>query len=165
MTYPAQSAGRHPAAALTERIREYALALGFDLARVTSADPMPDAEVALKERIAAGLMGGLDWFTAGRAEVAANPRALLPGARSVIALGTFYLTDAPRDETTPGDPHGRLSCYAWGDDYHEVIRARLDALAAFIREIAPPEDGRTSPATSPISKRILASSRICSTPS
>ena len=80
-------------------------------------------------------MGGLDWFTAERAEVAANPRALLPTARSVIALGTFYLTDAPRDETTPGDPHGRLSCYAWGDDYHEVIRARLDALAAFIREL------------------------------
>ena len=143
MTYPAQSAGRHPAAALTERIREYALALGFDLARVTSADPMPGAEAALKGRIASGLMGGLDWFTAERAEVAANPRALLPTARSVIALGTFYLTDAPRDETTPGDPHGRLSCYAWGDDYHEVIRARLDALAAFIRENAPPEDEKT----------------------
>ena len=108
---------------LTERIREYALSLGFDLVRITTADPMPDAEAALKERIGQGLMGGLDWFTAERAEVSANPRALLPGARSVIALGTFYLTDAPRDETTPGDPHGRLSCYAWGDDYHEVIRA------------------------------------------
>ena len=125
------------AAALTERIREYALSLGFDLVRFTTADPMPEAEAALKERIGAGLMGGLDWFTSERAEVAANPRALLPTARSVIALGTFYLTDAPRDETTPGDPHGRLSCYALGHDYHEVIRARLDTLAAFIRENAP----------------------------
>jgi epoxyqueuosine reductase len=126
------------AATLTERIRDYALSLGFDLVRFTSADPMPEAEAALKQRIAAGLMDGLDWFTADRAEVSANPRALLPTARSVIALGTFYLTDAPRDETTPSDPHGRLSCYAWGDDYHEVIRVRLDDLAAFIRACAPP---------------------------
>ena len=68
---------------LTERIRDYALSLGFDLVRFTTADPMPDAEAALKERIGQGLMGGLDWFTAERAEVAANPRALLPTAQSV----------------------------------------------------------------------------------
>jgi len=125
---------------LTERIRERAYALGFDLARFTTADPFPQAEAALKHAIGDGLMDGLDWFTADRAEVASHPQALLPTARTVIALGTFYLTDAPRDLTTPGDPHGRLSCYAWGDDYHEVIRQRLDQLAAFIRELAPPND-------------------------
>ncbi len=115
--------------ALTEHIRERAHALGFDVVRVTSAEPFPETERVLHERIGAGLMGGLDWFTAERASVSANPRALLPTARSLLALGTFYLTDAPRDETAPGDPHGRVSCYAWGDDYHEVIRRRLDALA------------------------------------
>jgi epoxyqueuosine reductase len=124
--------------ALTEHIRERAYALGFDLVRVTSADPFPETERVLHERIGAGLMGGLDWFTAERATVSANPRALLPIARSVLALGTFYLTDALRDETTPGDPHGRVSCYAWGDDYHEVIRRQLDALAEEIRALAPP---------------------------
>ena len=134
---------RAPTPTLTERIVERAYALGFDLVRVTPADPFPRAEAALKTRIADGLMSGLDWFTAERAEVSSNPQALLPAARSVLALGTFYLTDAPRDLTEPGDPHGRLSCYAWGDDYHEVIRHRLDALAAFIREIAPPGDEKT----------------------
>jgi epoxyqueuosine reductase len=118
----------------TQRLKDRAYALGFDLVRVTSAEPMPKAEQALKERIGAGLMDGLDWFTAERAEVASNPRALLPDARSVVALGLFYLTDAPRDLTTPGDPHGRVSCYAWGDDYHDVIRAKLNALAAWMRE-------------------------------
>src|SRR5215469_4715691 len=117
---------------LTVDIKERALALGFDLVRVTTADPLPQAEAALKDRIRAGLMDGLDWFTEARAEVSANPRALLPGARSVLALGSFYLTDAPRDLSTPGDPHGRVSCYAWGDDYHEVIRKRLDALAEYV---------------------------------
>ena len=127
-----------PAQRLTERIKERAYELGFDIVRATNAEPFPAARAALDERIAAGLMSGLDWFTTERAEVASNPRALLPTARSVLSLGTFYLTDAPRDLTTPGDPHGRVSCYAWGDDYHEVIRARLDQLAAFVRELAPP---------------------------
>ncbi|MBF6591360.1 MAG: tRNA epoxyqueuosine(34) reductase QueG [Ktedonobacterales bacterium] len=131
------------ARALTERIRERAYALGFDLARVTSADPFPAAEATLKERIAGGLMGGLDWFTAARAEVSCDPRALLPSARSVLALGTFYLADAPRNLTAPGDPHGRVSCYAWGDDYHEVIRQRLDQLAAYVRELAPPGEEKS----------------------
>jgi epoxyqueuosine reductase len=121
---------------LTEQIKERALELGFDLVRVTSAEPFAAAEVALKERIGAHLMDGLDWFTVERATVASNPRALLPEARSVIALGTFYLTDAPRDQTAPGDPHGRISAYAWGDDYHQVIRARLDQLAVYVRDLA-----------------------------
>ena len=42
----------------------------------------------------------------------------------------------PRDRTQPGDPHGQVSCYAWGDDYHTIIRARLDQLAMTIRAIA-----------------------------
>ena len=139
---PGQSAEQADEArsALTEHIRERAYTLGFDLVRFTTADPFPQAEAALKRAIGDGLMDGLDWFTAERAEVASHPQALLPTARTVIALGTFYLTDAPRDLTTPGDPHGRLSCYAWGDDYHEVIRQRLDQLAAYIRELAPPND-------------------------
>ena len=125
---------------LTEDLKQHAYDLGFDLVRVTSAEPFADAEVALKERIGAHLMDGLDWFTTQRAEVASNPRALLPEARSVIALGTFYLTDAPRDSTQPGDPHGRVSCYAWGDDYHEVIRARLERLAEYVRAQVPAGD-------------------------
>jgi epoxyqueuosine reductase len=129
--------------ALTEHVTECAYALGFDLVRVTAADPLPEAEAALKERIAAGSFAGMDWFTEARADVASNPRALLPAARSVLALGTFYLTDAPRDLTTPGDPHGRVSCYAWGDDYHEIIRRRLDALAAELRALAPPGDEKS----------------------
>lgn len=128
---------------LTEHLKERAYALGFDLVRVTSAEPFVAAETALRERIAADLMGGLDWFTAARAEVSAHPRALLPAARAVLALGTFYLTDAPRDLTVPGDPHGRVSCYAWGDDYHETIRARLDALAADVRAQAPPGEEKS----------------------
>ena len=130
-------------AALSERIRERAYALGFDLVRITSAAPLPRAEAALKTRIAAGFFEGMDWLTPERAEVSSDPRALLPTARSVIALGVFYLTDAPRDLSAPSEPHGRVSAYAWGDDYHEVIRRELDALAAFVCELAPPGDEKS----------------------
>ncbi len=127
----------------TERIKERAVALGFDAIRVTSAEPFPATEATLKQRIGDGLFTGLDWFTAARAEVSCDPRALHPAARSVISLATFYLTDAPRDLTVPGEPHGRVSCYAWGDDYHEVIRRRLDQLAELVRSLAPAGDDKT----------------------
>jgi epoxyqueuosine reductase len=125
---------------LTTDIKDEAASLGFDLVRVTSAEPFPEREAAITERIEQGLMDGLPWFTAERAGVSSNPRALLPDARSVISLALFYLTDAPRDLTRPGDPHGRVSCYAWGDDYHEVIKAKLEHLAAYLRGLrAEPE--------------------------
>src|SRR5271166_1818953 len=87
----------------TQRVRQAAEALGFDLVQVTTAEPLEQARTAIKERIALGFFTGMPWFTAERAEVSGNPKALLPQARSVIALGTFYLTDAPRDLTQPGD--------------------------------------------------------------
>jgi epoxyqueuosine reductase len=122
-----------PTSSVTEQIKEYAYEVGFDLLRVTSADPMAAEETCLKERIAWGYFDGMDWFTPDRAEVACNPRALLPEARSVISLATFYLTDCERAPSTPGDPRGRVSRYAWGEDYHLIIRKRLDQLAEFIR--------------------------------
>jgi epoxyqueuosine reductase len=123
---------------LTEVIKEYAYEVGFDLVRVTSAEPLPEAEASLKQRIESGYFTGMDWFTSERAEVASNPRALLPKARSVVCLATFYLTDAERDLGSSGDPHGRISCYAWGSDYHQIIRRRLDRLGDFMREHASP---------------------------
>ncbi len=131
----------NPRAARARLIREAAEALGFDLVRITNAEPLPAARRAIEERVALGFFEGMDWFTAERAAVSTDPRALLPTAQSVIALGTFYLTDAPRDLTVPGDPHGQISCYAWGDDYHDVIKARLRQLAARIQRIAADESG------------------------
>ncbi len=123
-----------------ERLKDAALALGFDLVRVTSADPFPEARRAIEDRVALGFFEGMEWFTAERAAVSSDPRALMPEARSVISLGTFYLTDAPRDATRPGDPRGQVSCYAWGQDYHMVIRSRLGQLADEIRRIAVEDD-------------------------
>jgi epoxyqueuosine reductase len=119
-------------------IKEYAYTLGFDIARITSAEALPEAERVIKERIAQGLMDGLPWFTAERAEVSCHPDALLAGAQSIITLAMFYLTEQP-DETIDGVPRGRISRYAWGDDYHEIIKPRLEQFSAWLREYARDE--------------------------
>jgi epoxyqueuosine reductase len=119
----------------TTTIKEYAYSLGFDLARITSAEAFPEAERVIQERIAQGLMDGLPWFTAERAAVSCHPDALLPEAQSIITLAMFYLTQQP-DEQDDGIPRGRISRYAWGDDYHEIIKPRLQQFAAWLREYA-----------------------------
>ena len=119
-------------------IKEYAYSLGFDAARITTAEALPEAERVIKERIAQGLMDGLPWFTAERAEVSCHPDALLPGAQSMITLAMCYLSEQP-GETSDSVPRGRISRYAWGDDYHEIIKPRLEQYATWLREYARKE--------------------------
>ena len=123
------------------RIKEYAYALGFDLVRITTAEALPETEHVIKERIAQGLMDGLPWFTAERAETSCHPDALLPEAQSIIALGMFYLTEQPGGDDEGDEPRGRISRYAWGDDYHDVIKPKLQAFAAWLRDYARDEMG------------------------
>src|SRR5579875_2423810 len=124
----------------TNVIKEYAYTLGFDMARVTGAEGFPEAERVIKERIALGLMDGLPWFTAERSEISCHPDALLPEAKSIIALAMFYLTGQPEaDEDNV--PRGRISRYAWGDDYHEIIKPKLQQFAGWLRSYAHEEMG------------------------
>ncbi len=116
-------------------IKEYAYSLGFDLVRITSAEEFPEAKRVIKERIAQGLMDGLPWFTEQRADVSCHPDALLPEARSIISLAMFYLTQQP-DEQEGSTPRGRIARYAWGEDYHDVIKPKLQQFTAWLREYA-----------------------------
>ena len=126
----------------TLTIKEYAYSLGFDIARVTTADAFPEAERIIKERIAQGLMDGLPWFTAERADVSCHPDALLPEARSIISLAMTYLVpNAQADEEAQDTLHGRISRYAWGDDYHDIIKSKLQQFAEWLRAYAHSEMG------------------------
>src|SRR5581483_9072573 len=124
----------------TQTVKEYAYTLGFDTVRICGAEAFPEEERTIKERIAQGLMDGLPWFTAERADVSCHPDALLPEAKSIIALGMVYLTEQP-DEIETGSPRGRISRYAWGNDYHDIIKPKLQQFAAWLREYARAEMG------------------------
>ncbi len=127
-------------------IKEYAYTLGFDSVRITSAEAFPEAERVIKERIDQGLMDGLPWFTAERSEVSCHPDALLPDAQSIITLAMVYLTEQPGSMEQPAQsndngPRGRISRYAWGDDYHETIKSKLYRYAEWLRDYARDEAG------------------------
>jgi epoxyqueuosine reductase len=125
----------------TQTIKDFAYGLGFDTVRITSAQEFAEARTIIQERIDRGLMGGLPWFTKERAEVSSRPTALLPDACSVIALGMVYLTELPAEPDQPDGPHGRISRYAWGDDYHEIIKPKLQQFAAWLNDYARSEMG------------------------
>lgn len=134
-------------AGLEEAVRRLAVESGFDIARITTADAFVSDEAAAIKRIRDGHMDGYSWYTEERVRRANRPRELLDGAKSVISLALSYNTGAPQpsDEQTHGGARGKIARYAWGDDYHDVIKKRLREFAAKLPDIA----GR------PVSTRIF----------
>ena len=108
---------------LERSIKAYGEELGFDIVGITTAEPFLRDEQAAVQRVRDGLMDGLSWYTEERVHRATHPEVLLPEARSVISLAISYLT-GDRQPTGPG-PSGKIARYAWGDDYHQVIKGRL----------------------------------------
>ena len=119
---------------IEDAIKQRAQSLGFDLVGIASAEPFLRDERAAIDRVRGGLMDGLPWYTEERVRRANHPEALLEGARSILSLGTSYNTGSP-EPGSPG-PTGRVARYAWGDDYHDVIKAKLRRLASDLTDLA-----------------------------
>jgi epoxyqueuosine reductase len=107
---------------LENMVRAYAKELGFDLVGITSAEPFLRDEQAALKRVQDGMMDGLGWYTKERVRRANRPQVLLEEAQSVISLAISYNTGLP---TADGKLSGKIARYAWGDDYHDVIKERL----------------------------------------
>jgi epoxyqueuosine reductase len=112
-------------------IRAEALALGFDLCRFTDIDEAWPAAGRLIQFVDAGRHGDMGWM-AETAERRKHPRAMWSDARSAIVLGVNYGPDRDPLEILRQPAKGAISVYAQGDDYHEVIKARLKALARWL---------------------------------
>jgi epoxyqueuosine reductase len=119
--------------ALASLVKARAADLGFDLAGIASADPFDDDLRRTLGWIEGGLHATMAWITPERTTRACRPDELLPGARSIVVVGVSYVTE----ESPPADtlPRGLVARYARGQDYHDVMRARLDDLAAYVRDI------------------------------
>ncbi|MBN9387181.1 MAG: tRNA epoxyqueuosine(34) reductase QueG [Chloroflexi bacterium] len=140
---------------LTSYIKEEARALGFDLVGIAPAGPFEETEARLLEHIEQGRIAGLAWFTKERATFASDPANLLPGVRSIISLGISYLQDSP-DLADSGNPRGRVARYAWGQDYHEVLKAKMQALFDKIKTCTGAEEARLLVDTARIVDRAVA---------
>jgi epoxyqueuosine reductase len=143
-------------AELTRQVKAQARRLGFDLVGVTTPEPPPHYPKFL-EWLQAGRHGEMGYLARERSrQRRADPRRILPECRSILVLGVHHqppLPAAPEGEP----PHGRVAAYAWGDDYHDVLVGRLQALHAFIeRLVGRPVAARGYTDTGPLLERDLA---------
>ena len=117
---------------LTARLKAEARRLGFDLAGATAAVAPPRIG-ALQQWLADGFAGQMEYIPR-RAAAYQHPKHVLDGVRSLLMLAMAYRTEEPAE---PAAGQGMIARYAWGTDYHDVIRERLHALADFHRELTP----------------------------
>lgn len=169
---------------LTERIKAAARRLGFQLVGVTTPGPPPHFEV-FQRWLEAGRHGEMGYLAAERSRLRrADPRRILPECRSILVLGMRYPSagspealagreardrrlvglsgrarrrQGPEPSPGEGQPRGRVASYAWGQDYHDILLERLEALAARIQALAGgPFPWRAYTDTGPLLERDLA---------
>src|SRR5215217_268771 len=120
---------------LTNRVKSLARAHGLSVSAVTSAEAFPELFAILRDRIDAGHMAGLDWFTTERAAASCDPKTLMTNPLSILSVGvTYWGSDDGKPED--GVPRGRISRYARGVDYHQILQERMRALHAAIEALA-----------------------------
>lgn len=105
-----------------------AKAVGFDACRIAHVDA-PRHASAFREWLRDGAAGEMQWMERGE-EKRCDPSLVLPGAKSVVVLAMNYW----QGDGLPA-PAGRIARYAWGDDYHDVLLAKLRTLDAFLSEL------------------------------
>lgn len=134
--------------ALTEWIKQYAYTLGFELVGVAPAQPPPNADSFLLW-LAQGYAGTMEYLER-TAHLRINPSELLPDARSAVVVGLNYApAELPKVDY-------RIARYALGDDYHAVIRDKLETLLSALQALVPEVRGRVCVDSAPVLERDLA---------
>lgn len=137
---------------LTQHIKQKALELGFAKVGIARAERLTEEGRRLREWLNRGYHGTMEWMERN-VEKRVDPRAILPGAKSVICVAMNYYV--PQNQ--PADPAmGKISRYAWGDDYHIVVSERLSRLLDFIKEEAPTATGKMYVDTGPVMDKAWA---------
>jgi epoxyqueuosine reductase len=109
--------------------------IGFDLVGIAQVQPARHA-AAYRDWLRKGYHADMDWI-AKNVEVRCDPGVWVPEAKSMIIVGVSYVTQAPSPRIWNDPMRGRIARYAWGRDYHKVIRKRLDRFAAWVKKEGP----------------------------
>ncbi len=140
---------------LTDALKRRALEEGCDLVGVASAGAA-DSAAALDRWIAAAMHGEMGYMERTR-RLRSDPGHLLAGCRSVVAVAMSYRTGFPSSTTVPPDD-GRVwvSRYAWGRDYHRILKKKLIRLGRWLGERRPGCGWRACVDTAPVLEREWA---------
>jgi epoxyqueuosine reductase len=139
----------------SEEIKAHARTLGFDACGIAPASDHAELPF-FRQWLDRGYAGDMAYLERS-AERRADVRNVLPTARTVVVTATVYNTDRPYS-TECADPNvAHIARYAWGDDYHDVLTSRLDALVAWMRmQTSDPFDARVYVDTGPVQERVYA---------
>lgn len=139
---------------LSSAIKDAAQRLGFELAGISPVHAPPH-EQSFAQWLRAGFAGELGYMERTE-KLRRHPQQLVPWAISVISLGMNYYTPSVRAELS-SLPTGWISRYAWGDDYHDVMKKKLDALLEEVRRLHEgPVQGRWFVDSGPVLERDFA---------
>jgi len=126
------------AVSFARSIKEQALAVGFSKVGIVRAEPLTEEARHLEEWLGRGYHGNMQWMNRN-VEKRENPIALFPDALSVIVVALNYYTP---DEHHSSPTTGKVSRYAWGDDYHDVVGEKLRSLLEWIKQQRPEAKGK-----------------------
>lgn len=141
--------------ALEDRLEAVARAHGFVAFGIADADAAPQTAARLNQWLAEGRHGDMIWMES-RAAQRGSPQGLWPEVRSVIALGMSY---APAHDPLALADHpdrGRISVYAQGGDYHDVVKRALKAVARWLVAEAPGAEVKVFVDTAPVMEKPLS---------
>ncbi len=139
---------------LAARIAAQAEALGFAACGIAAADEDPLRALRLEQWLGEGHHGSMAWMEERR-DHRRSPQGLWPAAKSVIALGMSYAPAHDPLALEGSDAHARISVYAQGRDYHDVVKKRLKALARWLVEEVPGTQVKVFVDTAPVMEKPL----------
>jgi epoxyqueuosine reductase len=123
---------------LAKNIKDRALFEGFNKVGIVGAESLDNEGRRLKEWLARGHHGEMSWM-ARDVHKRISPQEIFPQARSVVVVALNYFTPHQHQENPAT---GKVSRYAWGDDYHDVVKERLLSLLSWIKEQEPGAEGK-----------------------
>lgn len=133
-------------------IKQKALETGFHKVGIVRAEPLQPEGEHLRHWLADGMHGEMLWMNRDP-DKRADPRMIFPSARSIIVVALNYYTPNLHSD----DPsHGKISRYAWGDDYHDVLKEKQRSLLQWIQEQRPDAEGKICVDTAPVMDKAWA---------
>lgn len=138
--------------ALTDSIKQRARIEGFDKVGIVSANALVNEGRLLQEWLDRGYHGDMAWM-ARNVEKRIDPRQLFPAARSIVVVALNYFTPAQHSNSSTT---GKVSRYAWGDDYHDVVGGKLQALLRWIKDQVPDVEGKICVDIQPVMDKAWA---------
>lgn len=136
----------------TEKIKCKAHEIGFHKIGIARAEVLTGESDNLKKWLANDFHGEMKWMER-EPEKRANPNLIFEDAKSIVVVALNYFTPHEHEENSS---KGKVSRYAWGDDYHDVVKEKLRELLSFIKTLDENAEGKICVDTVPVMDKAWA---------